>query len=218
MMFLGVALGAILLIWFASLATQPALAATREAGSAAGSLYAPLVGAPAPPAPTESPSAEPAPEPDQEAPAAEQPAEAQTGCGLHAGYPENVQRWCSLIERYASDHGLDPNLVAAVMLLESAGNPEAYSRSGAVGLMQVMPRDGLAAAFQCKNGPCFSARPSMAELYDPDFNVSYGVRMLAGLYQRTSSLREALRAYGPGDAGYTYADKVLGIYAAHGGQ
>jgi soluble lytic murein transglycosylase-like protein len=107
---------------------------------------------------------------------------------------------------------MDANLVAAVMLQESGGNSKAYSTSGAVGLMQVMPRDGLAAKFQCAGKPCFASRPSMTELYDPDFNVSYGVRMLAGLVQKTGSTREALRSYGPMDVGYYYADKVLRIY------
>jgi len=104
------------------------------------------------------------------------------------------------------------DLIAAVMLQESGGNPDAYSRSGAVGLMQVMPHDGKAAEFMCINGPCFANRPSMQELFDPQFNIQYGVRMLAGLIQRKGDVREALRAYGPMDAGYTYADKVLTIY------
>jgi soluble lytic murein transglycosylase-like protein len=81
-----------------------------------------------------------------------------------------------------------------------------------VGLMQVMPRDGLAASFECINGPCFASRPTIEELQDPSFNVEYGVRMLAGLNARLGGLREALKAYGPMDVGYSYADKVLAIY------
>jgi soluble lytic murein transglycosylase-like protein len=77
--------------------------------------------------------------------------------------------------------------------------------------MQVMPRDGIAATFQCINGPCFTNRPSIAELKDPAFNVDYGVRMLAGLTERHGDIREALKSYGPYDVGYIYADKVLAI-------
>ena len=80
-----------------------------------------------------------------------------------------------------------------------------------MGLMQVMPRDGLAAGFMCINGPCFAARPSMQELYDPEFNISYGTQMLAGLIERHGNARDALRAYGPMDMGFRYADIVLGI-------
>jgi soluble lytic murein transglycosylase-like protein len=97
------------------------------------------------------------------------------------------------------------------MLQESGGNPQAYSKSGAVGLLQVMPKDGLASGFMCINGPCFSSRPSMEELYDPDFNISYGARLLAGLIQKNGNVREALRLYGPMNMGYRYADIILNI-------
>ncbi len=137
--------------------------------------------------------------------------QADAGCSLGDRYPEEIKRWCDLIESTSAQHGLDPNLIAALILQESGGNPDAYSRSGAVGLMQVMPRDGLAAEFICQNGPCFSSRPSTAELYDPQFNITYGTSMLAGLISKAGDVREALRLYGPMDVGYTYADKVLAI-------
>ncbi len=133
-------------------------------------------------------------------------------CGLDTQLPDVVYRWCDLILEQAGNTGLDPDLVAAVILVESAGNPHAYSHSGAVGLMQVMPRDGLAAAFQCINGPCFTSRPSRRELEDPVFNVTYGSRMLAGLIHKYGDVRKALKAYGPMDVGYAYADKVLGVW------
>jgi hypothetical protein len=81
--------------------------------------------------------------------------------------------------------------------------------------MQVMPRDGIASSFMCKNGPCFTDRPTTAELQDPEFNISFGTRMLAKLLQRSGSMREALKNYGPMNVGYTYADKVLAIYERH---
>lgn len=135
-----------------------------------------------------------------------------TGCSLPTSYPDKILRWCEPIERYAQEVGLPANLIAAVMLQESGGNPEVYSHSGAVGLMQVMPRDGLAANFMCINGPCFASRPTIAELKDPDFNIAYGTRMLANLYARNGSYREALFRYGPMDVGYRYADLVLTIW------
>lgn len=142
-------------------------------------------------------------------PAAVQPAPWDGSCTIGRRYPDGVRQWCDLIERYARANGLDPNLVSAVMLQESAGRPDAYSKSGAVGLLQVMPRDGLATKFMCKNGPCFTDRPSMEELFDPEFNVSYGAQMLANLITYHGNLRDALKAYGPKDVGYYYADLVL---------
>jgi soluble lytic murein transglycosylase-like protein len=135
-----------------------------------------------------------------------------TECRISSKYPQGILQWCDLITAQADQTGLSPDLIAALIWQESGGDPLAYSASGAVGLMQVMPRDGLAANFVCANGPCFASRPSIEELQDPDYNVRYGTSMLANLVKRSGSLREALKAYGPMDVGYYYADKVLAIY------
>lgn len=136
----------------------------------------------------------------------------ESNCSLAASYPGEIRQWCGAIEAAANDTGLPANLIAAVILQESGGNPVAYSGSGAVGLMQVMPRDGLAADFMCVNGPCFANRPTIAELEDPAFNIQYGSDYLASLIQKHGTIREALFKYGPIDVGYYYADLVLKIY------
>ncbi len=141
-----------------------------------------------------------------------EPESQETGCGLSPSYPQTIMQWCELITRHAQEQGLDPNLIAAIILQESNGNPQAYSNSGAVGLMQVMPNDGIAAGFWCSSGPCFAGRPSTNELLDPEFNIAYGTRMIGGLVQKHGNVREALRAYGPIGWEYEYADKVLAIY------
>lgn len=144
------------------------------------------------------------------------PSSADTGqCQVSSQYPNEIYQWCGLITHFANQAGLSPDLVAAIIYQESGGNPEAYSKSGAVGLMQVMPRDGIARQFQCINGPCFSNRPTIDELRNPEFNIQYGTQMLRRLEDHTGDIREALRSYGPMDVGYYYADKVLGIYQAH---
>jgi hypothetical protein len=136
----------------------------------------------------------------------------QTQCLVNNEFPGSILQWCLEISRYSTEYGLPPDLIAAVMLQESGGNPDAYSHSGAVGLMQIMPRDGIASSFICINGPCFTNRPTISELKDPDFNIEYGTRMLANLRERHGNIRDALKFYGPMDVGYTYADKVLAIY------
>jgi len=136
-------------------------------------------------------------------------------CFLPASYPPDVLQWCELIETSAQENGLPPRLIAAVILQESGGDPLAYSSSGAVGLMQVMPRDGIASEFMCPNGPCFSSRPTIEELEDPAFNVAFGSQMLAGLFQKHGSYREALFHYGPMNVGYYYADLVLKIWDSY---
>jgi soluble lytic murein transglycosylase-like protein len=133
-------------------------------------------------------------------------------CNVSPSFPDKIQQWCNLIELNSNSYALDPNLIAAVMLQESGGNQDAYSSSGAVGLMQIMPRDGIAADFMCINGPCFSNRPGMDELFNPELNIEYGSRMLRNLFDKYGNWRDALKAYGPMDVGYHYADIVLSIY------
>lgn len=146
--------------------------------------------------------------------ATEEAVKPEIGCAHQ--YTENIEPWCGLIETSAQEYGLDPFLVAAVITQESSGNPDAYSDSGAVGLMQVMPRDGLAATcegcFNAQGVNYFTDRPTMAELFDPAFNVDCGSEYLAGRIATWGSIREGVFHYGPSDVGYTYADKVLAIY------
>jgi soluble lytic murein transglycosylase-like protein len=133
-------------------------------------------------------------------------------CEVNHRFPQEILQWCEIITTLAKQVELPPNLVAAIILQESGGDAKAYSSSGAVGLMQVMPRDGIAASFECINGPCFASRPTIEELLDPKYNIEYGTHMLAGLITKLGSPREALKAYGPMDVDYSYADKVLAIY------
>jgi len=143
------------------------------------------------------------------------PSNISTSCGLANSYSATIRQWCGPITTYAHQNNLDPNLIAAVIEIESGGNPHAYSPSGAVGLMQIMPRDGIAAGFMCGSTPCFSSRPSTSELLNPDANIAYGARMLAGLVQQKGNVRDALYSYGPMNVGYSYADRVLQIYQSH---
>jgi soluble lytic murein transglycosylase-like protein len=139
--------------------------------------------------------------------------ETHSGPELSRQYPASIQQWEDLILDRAQEYDLDPNFIAAVMLQESGGNAKVISSSGAVGLMQVMPRDGIAATFYCDGKPCFVNRPTMDELKEPAFNIDYGARMLANLIRKNNgSMREALYKYGPMDVGYYYADIVLAIY------
>ena len=139
-----------------------------------------------------------------------------SGNCVSPNFPESIRQWCPLIETSAQKYNIDSKLIASVMLQESGGDPHASSKDGAIGLLQVMPRDGISANFQCVNGPCFSNRPSMEELYDPEFNIEYGTKMLAGLIIKHGSIREALFKYGPSGVGYAgYADKIIKIHETY---
>ncbi|GEM_PF-498406 len=134
-------------------------------------------------------------------------------CEVSASYPNSIKKWCVEITTTAKKYGIDPDLIAAQMLIESGGDANAVSFQGAVGLMQVMARDGIAEQFVNSEGvPLFANRPTVAQLKDPAFNLDYGVRLLAGLSKSTGSTREAIKAYGPAGVDYDYADAVLRLY------
>jgi len=54
-------------------------------------------------------------------------------------FTEQVQHWAPQIEQWSSVYGIDPNLMATIMQIESCGHPTVVSNAGARGLFQVMP-------------------------------------------------------------------------------
>jgi soluble lytic murein transglycosylase-like protein len=99
------------------------------------------------------------------------------------------------VTRCARAEGLDPNLVAAVALQESAYNPLAVSSAGARGLLQVMPAVGaeLARAVGL-------ARFDASDLFDPAVNLRLGTRHLSDYRHRFGSIPLTLAAYNAGPA------------------
>ena len=59
--------------------------------------------------------------------------------GISPVFTAEVQHWASSISQWAAASRVDPNLAAAVMQIESCGDPRARSSAGAMGLFQVMP-------------------------------------------------------------------------------
>jgi hypothetical protein len=91
--------------------------------------------------------------------------------------------YADVIKAAASRHGLDPNLVHALIRAESNYETRARSSRGARGLMQLMP--ATLRTYQVKNA------------YDPAANVEAGTKYLRTLLDRFP-LAEALAAYNAG--------------------
>jgi soluble lytic murein transglycosylase-like protein len=91
----------------------------------------------------------------------------------------------SVIQPAAEKYGLDPNLVAAVIWAESSGDPNAVSKKGARGLMQLMPA---------------TARElGVGNVLDPGQNVDGGSNYLRRMLDaHDGDLNLALAAYNAG--------------------
>jgi soluble lytic murein transglycosylase-like protein len=102
--------------------------------------------------------------------------------------------YAAMIRKHAIAHRLSPELVSAVMRVESCYDRRAVSRSGARGLMQLMPAT--------------AAELGVHDSFDPEQNIAGGVRYLARMLARFDhDLRLGLAAYNAGPE----------AVAAHGG-
>ena len=106
-----------------------------------------------------------------------------------------------LVYREASRQALNPDLVLAVMQIESAFNRYAISRVGAQGLMQVMP------FWRLEIG-----RPQ-DNLTHVETNIRYGTVILAHYIEvAKGDLVEALARYNGSRGRLKYPDKVIGAW------
>ncbi|MDO5378340.1 MAG: lytic transglycosylase domain-containing protein [Clostridia bacterium] len=86
-----------------------------------------------------------------------------------------------IILSYAQGQSLDPALVAAVILCESSYDPQAESRLGARGLMQLMEDTAGWIAHKLDED---DASYTFDKLYDPETNIRYGTWYLGYLSRR----------------------------------
>ena len=87
------------------------------------------------------------------------------------------------IQRSAEENDLDPALVSAVILCESSFRPDAVSRLGARGLMQIMEDTASWIARRMNEDGSYS----FDLMFDPETNIRYGVWYLGYLSRRFSA-------------------------------
>lgn len=101
-------------------------------------------------------------------------------------------RYDSLIQYYAENHGLDPRLIKRQIEAESSFNPRAVSPAGAMGLMQFMPAT-------------WEEWGEGGDPFNPEESIKAGCRYMRYLYDRFPEIpdpderyRFALAAYNAG--------------------
>lgn len=127
-----------------------------------------------------------------------------------------------IIWQVAGRHGVEPQLVKAVIAAESSFRPKAYRAEphigdASYGLMQTLYRTAKDMGYQ---GP-------PEGLYDPGTSIEFGTRYLAKQLRRyNGKIPYAVAAYNSGTAyvapdgrfrNQTYVDRVLRFYAQFGG-
>jgi soluble lytic murein transglycosylase-like protein len=120
----------------------------------------------------------------------------------------------NIVQQAAVKNAVDPNLVRAIIQVESNFNPHAVSRKGAIGLMQLMPRTARSL--------------NVSNPYDPAQNVDAGVRHFKELLDSYhGNLELSLAAYNAGAGAVhrsrgvpkypetrNYVKKITGIYGS----
>ncbi|GAB5549607.1 MAG: hypothetical protein SangKO_093670 [Sandaracinaceae bacterium] len=87
--------------------------------------------------------------------------------------------YADIVEAAAARHGVEPELLFAVMRVESVYNPRIISYAGAVGLMQIMPRTGTLIA-RARRQDDFT----VDQLLEPEINIDMAAWYLASLIER----------------------------------
>jgi soluble lytic murein transglycosylase-like protein len=126
-----------------------------------------------------------------------------------------ASQYDAIIEAEAKAAGVEPNLLKAVIVVESGFNSRAVSKRGAVGLMQLMPAT--------------ATRFGVSDRYNPRQNVRGGALYLGFLINRfRQNVRLALAAFNAGEDAVDrnsgqippfietleYVPKVLKVYQA----
>src|SRR5438093_4279157 len=102
-------------------------------------------------------------------------------------------RYEQVVRGHAHNYDLGPALLAAVIYQESKFKANARSKSGAIGLMQLLPDTAMGIAVHTGG-----TRFTVTDLYNPEIKLRYGAWYLQHLMQKYLDERTALAAYNAG--------------------
>jgi len=129
---------------------------------------------------------------------------AAAGFGGYVWYEEDQHQkallnypvaYTDLIKQYADKYELDPYLVQSIIRCESSNKPDAVSKVGAIGLMQIMPDTGEWIGHKIDPELAYS----LDMLTDPAINIEYGCWYLKFLSDRfDGNMMEIVAAYNAG--------------------
>ena len=97
-----------------------------------------------------------------------------------------------IVYKYSDEYDVPPDVIYAVMRIESAFRADAVSHAGAIGLMQLI--EPTFEWLQTKTGETYGEDA----LYNPEINIKYGTYLLGWLYGRYGSWNTAWAAYNAG--------------------
>ena len=103
------------------------------------------------------------------------------------------KKYASIIDRYASEFGVDETEIFAIIETESKFNKDAKSSAGAIGLMQIMPDTGRWIA------TTLGIEFEINELFDPNVNVRFGAFYLSYLHGKFSEDWVVYASYNAGE-------------------
>lgn len=89
---------------------------------------------------------------------------------------KRAMQWMPITEKAGASWGVSPELITAMIAVESGGNPELVSKSNAVGLMQLKASTAGREVYRRMG---WSGQPSTRELKNPERNISMGAAYLS---------------------------------------
>jgi soluble lytic murein transglycosylase-like protein len=135
------------------------------------------------------------------------------GPGISIDAPPAPGKLKAMIEKAATDQGIDPALLDSLVSVESSYDPSARSKVGAMGLTQLMPHTATSLG--------------VGDAMDPQQNLNGGAKYLSELLKQFQDPKLALAAYnaGPGAVHRAggipnypettdYVNKVMSLYEA----